>query len=312
MPKVSVIITTHNRPHLLRQAIESAKAAGADIELIVVDDASTDDTSNVCRELSGIRYVRVERNQKVAGARNIGILASTADYISFLDDDDVRFPGSLDFQLAALEAEPAAGLVYAQAMVENQKDPQSNFLYPSHPQAGDIFWLLLSQNFIPCGSVVFRRSCLSSIGLLDADIPGIDDWDLWIRIAEVYPVIALSRPVMTWRGSTPISKQGTSRASELVTLSTRQFQREWMQLPRAAGATRIQRREAWQRFSANMAKHLVSETITALQYRCFIQAQRHLNTLLRLHPAGLMWAIGKSSKFRFLSQTGTNVQNPNS
>ena len=73
MPKVSVIITTHNRPHLLHQAIESAQAAGADIELIVVDDASTDETANVCKELSGIRYLRVERNQKVAGARNIGI-----------------------------------------------------------------------------------------------------------------------------------------------------------------------------------------------------------------------------------------------
>ncbi len=100
IPKVSVIIATHSRPHLLPRAVQSAFEAGTDVEVIVIDDASTDETAEVCKNLKGIKYIRVERNQRVAGARNLGILASTADFISFHDDDDVRVPGSLDKQLA--------------------------------------------------------------------------------------------------------------------------------------------------------------------------------------------------------------------
>src|SRR5690349_11768985 len=117
MPRVSIIIPTHSRPALLPRAVESALAAGTDVEVVVVDDASTDQTAAVCKTLAGIKYVRVENNQGVAGARNIGLLASTADYIALLDDDDVRAAGSLDLQLARLENEPEAALIYGQALV---------------------------------------------------------------------------------------------------------------------------------------------------------------------------------------------------
>ena len=76
MPRASIIIATHSRPQLLPRAVESALAAGVDVEVIVIDDASTDETAAVCRALKGIKYLRVERNQRVAGARNIGLVAS--------------------------------------------------------------------------------------------------------------------------------------------------------------------------------------------------------------------------------------------
>src|SRR5687767_6365924 len=102
MPRVSVIIPTHNRPHLLPRAVESARGAAADPEIIIVDDASTDETAEVCRGLSGVRYLRAERNQGVAGARNLGLLVSAGAYVSFLDDDDVRLQGTLDEQAKIL------------------------------------------------------------------------------------------------------------------------------------------------------------------------------------------------------------------
>ena len=120
MSLTSIIITTHNRPTLLRRAVGSAFAAGTNIEVIVVDDASTDETAKVCRELTGIKYVRVERNQRVAGARNLGLLASSGQYITFLDDDDVRLPGSLDRQIKLLEINSEAGLIYGHAILVGQ------------------------------------------------------------------------------------------------------------------------------------------------------------------------------------------------
>src|SRR5688572_1442343 len=110
MPGVSLIIPTFSRPRLLARAVESARAASAiPPEIIVVDDASTDETAEVCRNLAGVKYVRLERNQGVAGARNVGLLAATQEYVAFLDDDDQRLPGSLDLQVAKLEENPGAG-----------------------------------------------------------------------------------------------------------------------------------------------------------------------------------------------------------
>ena len=286
MPTVSVIITTHKRPDMLPRAVASAFGAGRGAEVVVVDDASADETARVCRGLDGIKYVRLEENQGVAGARNVGILNSRGDYLCFLDDDDVRLEGSLDWQAAALEAAPDAGMVYAQALVDEGEG--NGNVYPRRCPEGDIFWELLRQNFIPCGSVLFRRSCLARVGMLDQSAPGVDDWDLWLRIASQYSVLALERPVTTWRRSTPTSGQGSSRAAELVALSTRQFRRKWMRLSRAASASEFERRRARRLFSEHAAGQLVFEAARSLGGRQFRQARACLSAALRLHPSGLL------------------------
>lgn len=300
MPTASVIITTHNRPHLLPNAIKSAKAAGKDVEVVVVDDASTDETADVCRNVSDIRYVRVERNQKVAAARNVGVLVSRGEYITFLDDDDVRLAGSLDLQLAALASVPKAGLIYGQALVADQQNIATGDYNPKRCPQGDVFWELLGRNFIPCGTALFRRSCLFRAGLLDQSVPGIDDWDLWVRISALYEVMALEQPVILWRRSTPVSGQGTSRANELVAMSTRHFQKKWLKLVRAAEAPAKKRRVVWQEFSRNMAAHLALETARAFKYGNFLCAPKNLMAALSLHPWGSMRLAASPSTFVFL------------
>lgn len=284
MPLTSLIITTHNRPRRLIRAIESAHAAGTNTEVVVVDDASTDETGSVCRTLPGVNYVRVERNQRVAGARNVGLLASFGEYVTFLDDDDLRLPNSLDKQIKILEADEHAGLIYGQAIWGDQQGKPTDRIYPHACPQGDVFWDLLSRNFIPCGSAVFRRSCLNRVGLLDSNLPGLDDWDLWIRIAELYPVIALEKPVMIWRRPTPDSGQGSSQAADMVERCIRQFRHCWLKLPHAANASTGMRRMAWRRLSANMAAHLVWETIRSLRRGDVTQATRNIFTVSRLCP----------------------------
>ena len=290
MPRVSVIIPTHNRPQLLPRAVASAFAAGTDIEVVVVDDASTDDTAEVCKTLAGIKYVRVEPNQGVAGARNAGVQASTSEFIALLDDDDVRAPGSLDLQLARLAGEPEAGLIYAQAVVSSTDHVKYDH-YPQPCPSGDVFWRLLSQNFIPSGAVIFRRACLDRTGLFDPSISGIDDWDLWLRIAAQYRVAAIDQPVVTWRKPRPNSDQGSARAVEMVALSTRQFRERWLNLPRVAGANKDLRRKVSREFSANMATHLAWEAVRSFSHRQVVDASRCLVAAVRFHPAGLGWRV---------------------
>jgi glycosyltransferase involved in cell wall biosynthesis len=291
MPSISVIIPTHSRPHLLPRAVESAFAAGTDVEVVVVDDASTDDTAEVCRALKDISYIRLADNQGVAGARNVGVLSSSAEYITFLDDDDLRLPGSLDLQLAVLRNTPGAALVYGQAFIGGATDRLVHDRYPDPCPEGDVFWQLLAQNFIPCGSVLFRRSCLFSTGLLDRSIAGIDDWDLWVRVAALYPVAAVDQPVVIWHRPSPDSDQSSARAVEMVKLSTRQFRRHWLRMPRVAQASRTARRKAARRFSQNMANHLAIEAVRSLSCGQVMRANRCVVAALRHHSPGLAWRM---------------------
>ena len=288
IPRASIIITTRNRPHLLPRAVKSAQASGTNVEVVVVDDASSDETAEVCKGLSGINYVRIEHNQRVAGARNIGLIASQGEYLSFLDDDDTRVADSLDAQIEALERDPQAGLIYGRAILGNQDGTPTTRSYPQECPGGDVFWRLLSRNFIPCGSAVFRRSCLARVGLLDESIPGFDDWDLWLRIAETHPVLSAETPIIIWRRSTPVSGQGTSDAAGLVSRCVQKFRRSWMNLPRATAAERATRKAVWREFSENMAEHLIWESARALRFGDLRQPLRSLPIIVRLHPLALM------------------------
>ncbi|MBS1811278.1 MAG: glycosyltransferase family 2 protein [Acidobacteria bacterium] len=303
MPTVSVIIATHSRPHLLPRAIESARKAGTDVEVIVVDDASTDETAEVCRNLKDIKYVRAERNQRVAGARNLGILVSSAEYISFLDDDDVRLPGTLDIQVNTLDRFPEIGLVYGQVINGDQNClPTSQPPWPSPCPQGDIFWLLLETDFIPCLSAVFRKSCLMRVGLLNATIPGVDDWDLWVRIAEIYPILAIEQPVAIWRVPTPESGQGSSSPMELTLSVSSQFRECWLNLPRAVNVSKEQKRDIWNRFINRVADGLVFEAADEMNRRKYISGCKKILLSLRLNPSrafrprALRFLLGRAYK----------------
>jgi hypothetical protein len=213
-------------------------------------------------------------------------VASTGQYLAFLDDDDVRLPGSLDTQIALLENKSNVGLVYGQALMRTGDGKEAGE-YPQKCPQGDVFWQLLTQNFIPCGAAVFRRSCLSRIGLLNDGIQGIEDWDLWIRIAELYEVLALPSPVFVLRKGEPGSGQLTSRADQMTALCVRQF-REWMKLPRVRNALRQDRSTVWRQFCENMAAHLLFESLRAFRTGHSLQGLKNLAIVPRLNPLAIL------------------------
>ena len=284
MPSVSIIIPTCNRPQLLPRAVESARAAGTEVEIVVVDDASQDETAAVCALLSGIKHIRLERNQGVAGARNVGILASSSEFIAFLDDDDLRLPGSLDLQVAKLAAAPGTGFVCGAMLIADQDFRPTGKVSAPPEKDGDAFWQLLELDFpvMPL-SVVIRKQCFLSVGLLNRRIPGIDDWDILVRVAELFPVITSSEPVGIYRQPAPCSGQGSSvQSGQLARAATHQLQ--LFELPRVKTLSQSQRRAIRRRTINRVADTLLWSAWKSLPQKEFGFAAANIATALRLNP----------------------------
>src|SRR5262245_38128505 len=188
MPKVSVIIPTHNRAHFLRDAISSVfNQTFQDFEIIVVDDASTDNTSEIVAAFNDerIRFLRHDANKGGSAARNTGILNSQCDYIAFLDDDDEWLPEKLAKQMdTLLESPPEVGCVYTgHVMVDRTSGRVIDHRPPT--KRGDLSKDLLISNCIGgTSSVLLRKNCLQKVGLFDENLPRSQDYDLWLRIAN--------------------------------------------------------------------------------------------------------------------------------
>ena len=288
MARVSVIIPTFNRPDLLPRSVESALRAGSDVEVIIVDDASCDRTASVCKMLQDVTYVRLDSNRGIAGARNAGLRASRSEFVSFLDDDDLRFPNSIDAQIELLEAQPDAGMIYGLALYGNERCEPMGGSYPDECPQGDIFWQLMQWNFVPCPTVIFRRACLSRVGLLDESAPGVDDWDLWVRIAELYPVLSTEQEVAIWRQPTPTSGQFSFRADRMHRRAYRLHRDKWLRLPRALQADYQLRCKASRAFADRAAQQMFSEALSRLRDGLRVDGLRLALEMMRLHPLAVV------------------------
>lgn len=214
MARVSVIIPAYNGAAYISQAIESVLRHGsADLEVIVVDDGSTDETSRVLEGFRGDVIVLYQENRGMASARNRGIRASSGEYIAFVDQDDYWLDGKLTAQLACFQGRPQVGLVYADAFLlqDTHYLPQTFFtLCPPH--RGQVFDRLLLDSFIPIPTVVVRRECLENVGLFDERLRICADYDLWLRVAAGYEVDYVEVPLAVYRRH----EGNTSKNAELA------------------------------------------------------------------------------------------------
>lgn len=190
MPKVSVVIPSYNRAAYLRSAIASVlNQSFQDFEIIVVDDASKDDTNEVIRSFNDLRinYVRHELNKGVSAARNTGIKNSSSDYIAFLDDDDEWLPEKLWKQINLLEnSSPKIGGVYTGYVVIDRSSGEI-LDQRVHTKKGNIFDELIEANLIGATpSLLFRKECFNRVGLFDENMSFSEDWDMWIRISKEF------------------------------------------------------------------------------------------------------------------------------
>lgn len=189
-PLVSVVIPTYQRAHYLGGAIDSAlQQADADVEVIVVDDGSTDETADVARSY-GDRIVFVQQaNRREGAARNAGVSRARGSLVAFLDSDDLWLPGKLARDIGAFQMQPRAGLLFSRAVFI---DPSGRELRRSRPAppitAGPAG--LVRENYIPLSTVVVPIDVLREVGGFSElpEMSGSYDWHLWVRIAARHPL----------------------------------------------------------------------------------------------------------------------------
>lgn len=286
MPRTSIIIPTHNRATLLQAAINSAQKAGRDVQVVVVDDASTDETAAICRNLNGIKYLRLERNVGLARARNVGIRNSSGEFVAFLDDDDQRLPGSVDKQEELLSRNESVSFVYGKVLIA---DPVTYKLTgksrPRECPVGDIFWLLCAGNFIYVPSVLARKRSVEAIGMFDPDpgLRGTEDWDAWIRLAENSDVDALDEPVAIYRDFSPMSGQMSSNRPRMCNSTARTLSKA-LRSPRALAAGTEKSAKLWADCINGLWENLVSEGHLALSTRRYRYAAQNFIAAARLNP----------------------------
>ncbi len=199
-PAVSVIIPTYNRAELVTRAIGSVLGQTfQDFEVLVVDDGSTDATEAVVGEVGDprVRYLRQPHNQGVSAARNRGMREARGPFIAFLDSDDEWFPEKLERQVECLRAAPAdVGLVYTGVRSETGDGSAWSFR-PEH--RGDVYPGILEANPIHSGSsVMIRRNVIRVAGFFDEEIPAIEDFEYWIRIARFHRFEVIPEPLVRY------------------------------------------------------------------------------------------------------------------
>jgi glycosyltransferase involved in cell wall biosynthesis len=203
---VSVIIPTHNRSSLLERAIQSVLAQTyPDIEIIIVDDGSTDDTYQVVSPYlrlpkTKIRYpVRYiyQPNKGAAAARNAAVEAARGQYLAYLDDDDLFLPEKVSAQVDKFHKNAQLGMVATAAYLVDENEKTLGVQLPARTSFENQTWKLLYYCSYINSSVMVKAICHQTVGVFrDRDL---EDYDMWLRIARRFPIGAIQKPLVKYR-----------------------------------------------------------------------------------------------------------------
>lgn len=201
MEKVSVIIPAYNKADFTVQTVESVlRQTYPNIEIIVVDDGSTDQTRQRLAIFgSRIQYIYKD-NSGACSARNRGIQLAQGEFIAFLDCDDLYEENKIELCVDFLRKNKDFGFVHTAAyFIDEQGEITDKYSHPKSRHQGWIVKHLLQGNYICNSTPVIRRSCLAEVGGFDEHIFAPADWDLWLRLASRFQTGYIDRPLTKYR-----------------------------------------------------------------------------------------------------------------
>jgi glycosyltransferase involved in cell wall biosynthesis len=224
-PLVSAIIPTYNRAHIVCEAVESVLAQTySNIEVIVVDDGSKDDTLARLQQFGDRIRVVSQHNAGPAAARNRGIAMSRGELIAFLDSDDLWLPAKIERQVALLErAGESVPCCLSNIMMKwNSGDRASFDMAQLQPSAEEGVWLNVDEVFVTRyvlfnQGIIIRREVLEKIGVFDESIQYLEDVEFPLRLSLEGPWAFIQTPLVVWRESMTNSVYKNSKRDELCT-----------------------------------------------------------------------------------------------
>lgn len=205
---ISVVIPTFNRASLLRDALFSVyQQSHRPIELIIVDDGSTDNTEAV---VSDFKNEHVDSNfsliyeyQTNAGgnvARNKGISLATAEYVAFLDSDDLWMSSKLEKQLTQIKGFDNIGAVYCGLVELNMETPGAiDVINRKFPQGNIHNQLLVRDITAPTSTFLIRKSVFNKVGFFNVFLQARQDWEMWIRVSNDFLILAVPENLVFYR-----------------------------------------------------------------------------------------------------------------
>ena len=195
---VSVVIPTYNRAVFLKEALASVLAQTyRPLEVIVVDDGSTDETPRLITRYPVVYHRKAKGGP--ASARNRGILFSKGELIAFLDSDDLWLPEKVEKQVAFFERHPQEVAVQPEEIwIKNGRRlfPKAKHRKPN----GYFFHRAVKLCVVSPSGIMLRRKVFEEIGLFDEAFPVCEDYELWLRLAVRYPVRLIPEPLVIKRG----------------------------------------------------------------------------------------------------------------
>jgi len=225
-PLVSVVIPCFNHGRFLGDAIASALAQTyTPVEVVVVDDGSTDDTAAVAARFPSVRYVHQE-NAGLAAARNTGLRESRGAYLAFLDADDLLLPQALETSLELLERSPECAFVSGWFRYVDADGVLESIDVPPKVPA-DLYLGFLRGNYVGMhATVMYRRAPLEAAHGFDVSLPACEDYDLYLRLAAEHPVLRHDEVVADYRQHTAnMSRDLTLMLPTVLAVLRRQWPR---------------------------------------------------------------------------------------
>jgi len=189
--RVSVIIPTYNRDKYISGAIESVlrqKNYGSRIEVVIVDDGSTDNTEKIVKKFKDkVLYKKIKHSGRPSVPRNVGISISTGEIIAFLDSDDEWVSNKLELQLPAfIKSDSILSYGNVSYMSKHTKISKMALVDSTHAKSGPVFLDLLNENFVSTLTVMVKKEALVKYGLFNESpsLRAIEDYELWLRLAD--------------------------------------------------------------------------------------------------------------------------------
>lgn len=213
MPLVSVIIPAYNCSHYIRETIESilSQEGEHNIEVIVINDGSTDDTGNIARGFGTPVKVIEQANLGVCAARNRGIGEAKGEFIALVDHDDYWLPTKLANQLSAFENNPSVDVVFSNFIwwrpndIDGHFESASVFEAQGRPQgidpdfSGWVYHQMLLDSWVLTSSALIRSNTVVASGGFNESLPFSEDWDFWLRISRVSKFLKLIEATTLYR-----------------------------------------------------------------------------------------------------------------